>query len=160
MTQEGHVQGALSQVLGKRVGVDKRASGAPYIKGDDHYLSLSHKDGKMVVAISDRPVGVDIERLVEKEAYYRIADAYFGETIAEGDVEGFFRGWTRRESFGKMLGKGLDGEIMRMNMNEEVTHEGRRVCFVEKRVEEYMITVAGYYPDGEMVFVGGKSDEE
>ena len=161
LTREGGVNGALCEALGKKVHVDKHPSGAPFIRGDDHYLSLSHKDGLMVVALSDRPVGVDIERVVSKDAYYRIADNYFAEKIAEGDAEGFFRGWTRREAFGKMLGKGLSLEVMALDMSgATLTYLDQTVYFVEKRVDDYMITVAGAYPDGELLNMGDKRDEE
>ncbi|MBQ4444339.1 MAG: 4'-phosphopantetheinyl transferase superfamily protein [Clostridia bacterium] len=161
LAREGGAADAVSHALGRKVRVEKRASGAPYIKGDEHYLSLSHKDDKMVVALSDKPVGVDIEKLVDKAAYYRIADNYFAEKIREGDCEGFFRGWTRREAFGKMLGKGLDGDVMRMDMSaDKLEYQGSTVYFAEKRVGDYMITVAGYYPDGELKILGEEQDEE
>lgn len=161
LTREGGVNGAISTVLGKRVHVDKRTSGAPYIKGDNHYLSLSHKDGYMVVALSDRPVGVDIERVVAKDAYFRIADNYFAEKIAAGDADAFFRGWTRRESFGKMLGEGLSPEVMNLNMSlTSLSFRDQTVYFVEKRIDDYMITVAGAYPDAQMLNMGEKEDEE
>lgn len=155
-TQEGSVNHALSQALGKRVHTDKLPSGAPYIRDDPHYLSLSHKGRKMVVAISDRPVGIDIERVEERDVYYRIAHNYFGETIAEGDIEAFFRGWTRREAFGKMLGVGLTKQIMALDMSAPtLQHEGNTVYFVEKRTSDgYMITVAAYYEDCEMIYIG------
>ena len=161
LTREGGVNGALGALLGKKVHVDKHPSGAPYIKGDEHYLSLSHKDGLMVVAVSDRPVGIDIERVVAKDAYFRIADNYFVEKVEEGDADGFFRGWTRREAFGKMLGKGLTPEVMDMDMSPtSLCYLDQTVYFVEKRVDDYMITVAGAYPDGEMLNMGEKQDEE
>lgn len=161
VTYEGSASGALNRHFGKAVRLDKRPSGAPYIKGDDHFVSLSHKDGRMVIAVSDCPVGIDIERIVEKQAYYRIADAYFAEKVAEGDIESFFRGWTRREAFAKMLGKGLDGDVMRMDMSaDSFEYQQQTVYFIEKRIDDYMITVAGYYPDGQVEIVGGKEDEE
>lgn len=156
-TREGNVNRALSQALGKKVSTEKSASGAPYIKGDDHYISLSHKYDRMVVAVSDKPVGVDIERIVDKPGYYRIADNYFAEHVEHGDVLGFFRGWTRREAFGKMLGVALNAEVMGMNMAQDhIEYQGKDVHFVEKRIDDYIITVSGYYADGEIVQYGGK----
>lgn len=160
-TNDGGVNAAVCALLGKKVHVDKLPSGAPYIKGDSHYLSLSHKDGRMVVALSDRPVGIDIERVVAKDAYFRIAANYFAEKVEEGDADAFFRGWTRREAFGKMLGKGLTSEVMDINMSPtSLTFQDQTVYFVEKRVDDYMITVAGAYPDGQLMFMGDKEDEE
>ena len=159
-TSEGGVNYALGKVLGKKVHTAKTPEGVPYLVDDDHYISLSHKDHHLVVAVSDRPVGIDIERLVDKESYYRIADNYFAEKVKHGDVEDFFRSWTRREAYGKMLGVGLNQRIMGMNMRSAITHDGQQVRFVEKRIDnDYMVTVSGYYDDGELVFVGGNNND-
>ena len=157
-TQEGGINRALSGVLGKRVRTAKTDKGVPYIVGDDHCISLSHKDERLVVAVSDKPVGIDIERLCDKPSYYQIADNYFAEPVARGDVEGFFRSWTRREAYGKMLGVGLNRAIMGMDMRLPIDYEGRTVCFVEKRVDDYMITVAGAYSDGELIMEGNDNE--
>lgn len=160
-TGEGNVNNALSHALGKTVHTDHRESGAPYIRGDDHCMSLSHKNKRVVIALSDRPVGVDIELLCEKEQYFRIADTYFGEKIARGDYEGFFRGWTRREAYGKLLGVGLTPAVMRMDMSADVLHtEAGDVHFVEKRTDDgYIITAACYYTDGELKIIGEQDNE-
>ncbi len=160
-TREGNVSAAISQVLGKKVNTDKTTKGIPFLRGDDHCVSLSHKDSRMAVALSDRKVGVDIERIEDRDSHYRIAATYFGETVPDGDCIAFFRAWTRREAYGKLLGVGLTPQIMRLDLGADSldTPEGR-VYFVEKRVDEYMITTASYYPDGELILIGGRENEE
>lgn len=146
LTQRGGVDETLERVLGKKVSMEKSASGAPYLEGDDHFVSLSHKDNRLVLALSTKPVGVDIERLQDKPSYFRIAATYFDEPIEEGDVEGFFRSWTRREAFGKLLGVGLNREVMALNMKQDrLQYNGEVVCFSEKVIDGYMITVASYF---------------
>ena len=134
----------LESYLGSRVKLGHKRSGAPYIQGDDRYISLSHKDDYLVVALSSDPIGVDIELLEGKDAYFRIARRYFGEKVEDGDVEGFFRAWTKREALGKYLGEGLGKEIMLSTLEGDTASVGEdTVHFVHYIVDGYMITVCG-----------------
>ena len=156
----GGVDDALQMLLGKKTSMAKRPGGAPYLVGDDHFVSLSHKDNYLILAVSTRPVGVDIEKLADKPTYYRIADSYFAEKIEEGDVQGFFRSWTRREAYGKLLGTGLTTEVMGLDMQRQhLQNNGENVYFVEYIVDDYMITAASFYDKGELVWNGGENDE-
>lgn len=145
----GGVEDALSRSLGKKVSMEKSPLGAPYLEGDDHYVSLSHKDSHLVVALSSRPVGIDIEKIQEKPGYYRIAERYFPEKIAEGDIERFFRSWTKREAFGKLLGTGLTPDVMGMDFSaDSLCYKGETVYFVEQKTEDYLVMTASYFDKG------------
>jgi phosphopantetheinyl transferase len=72
------------------------------------HFSVSHADTSGLVAVSDAPVGVDIERI----------DACYADTLREffdqsclvdgnGDDEGLFIAWAAYESVAKLLGLGL-----------------------------------------------------
>lgn len=156
----GGVEDTLQSLLGKKINMAKTPTGAPYLLEDDHCVSLSHKDNHLIVALSTRPVGVDIEKLADKPAYYRIADSYFAEKVEEGDVLGFFRSWTRREAFGKLLGTGLNAAVMGMDMRaDHLQYEGQTVYFVEHIVDDYMVTAASYYAEGDLDWNGGNRNE-
>jgi len=91
--------------------------GKPYLEGrEDLFFNLSHSGSRVMLALSDREVGCDVERIRESEAASRVARHYFRpeeiETIGEGKGEEerrerFFRLWVLKESFLKATGRGL-----------------------------------------------------
>lgn len=76
--------------------------GKPYFPAHpDVHFNLSHTSGAVLVALSDQPVGVDIEKIrpVSQRAMRRLADA---DTEQE-----FFQSWVRREARAKRSGAGI-----------------------------------------------------
>lgn len=85
--------------------------GKPEIDGI--YFNLSHSHDIAVCAVSDKPVGCDVEKI--EEVTKRIAERFFTENeIAylerfeeEEKLNEFFRIWTMKESYMKMTGEGM-----------------------------------------------------
>ena len=145
-TTSGNVSRALAEHFGKHVSLAKNERGAPYLEDDPHYISISHKDHRLVIALSDSPVGVDIERMEDKPTLYCIARRYFPEQIEEGDCTSFYRSWTRREAYGKLLVVGLSMKVMGTDMRPDcLDHEGKNIYFVEHQPDaNYLVTLASY----------------
>mgnify|MGYP003289705308 CR=1 FL=1 len=88
--------------------------GAPYLQ-DGPYFSISHCKTGIAVAVSDTPIGVDIESL------RALNDGLVCKTM--NDVEQnqifdsvhpemeFIRLWTRKEAYVKMLGTGIVSDL-------------------------------------------------
>ena len=85
--------------------------GKPMIHGLE--FSLSHSGNMVVCAVSEEPVGCDVEEI--RKAPKGVAERYFSEgeqawlsrfSVDEYDRE-FFRLWTMKESYVKMTGEGL-----------------------------------------------------
>ena len=94
--------------------------GKPYFPGfPDLHFSLSHTEGAVLVGISDRPLGVDIQRIrpVSRRLLGRVA----------GEGEDFFSAWVRREARSKRTGVGV-GAMLRKEMPME---EGEGFCLLE-----------------------------
>lgn len=142
-THTGGVQRELKRLLGKEVEIAKTENGAPYLVHDEHYISLSHKDNVLVIAVSTAPVGVDIERLEYKPSHDCIARRYFEDEAPQGDSHAFFRAWTRREAYGKWLGVGLNKTVMFTPMAADyLTIEGKPWWFAEDTsCDGYLATV-------------------
>lgn len=86
--------------------------GKPFLKGVDNlYFNVSHSGDWVVCAVSDQPVGVDVEQI--KENSYEIADRFFSEKEAKAIKESemgqelFYTYWTLKESYVKAEGKGM-----------------------------------------------------
>ena len=76
--------------------------GKPYFPDHpDVHFNLSHTAGAVLVALSDRPVGVDIEHIrpVSQRAMQRLAGV-----VSE---RAFFENWVRREARAKRSGAGV-----------------------------------------------------
>lgn len=86
-------------------------SGQPTLPGTGLFCSVSHTDGLCVCAVSDAPVGIDVEKL--RPAPLRVAKRAFSpeeqRLLARSDEPDrlFFRFWTKRESVVKLTGAGL-----------------------------------------------------
>lgn len=85
--------------------------GKPMVEGLE--FSLSHSGELVACAVSDKPVGCDVEAI--REAPEGVAERYFsdGEKTYLSRFSGeeynhaFFRIWTMKESYVKMTGEGL-----------------------------------------------------
>ena len=84
--------------------------GKPEVEG--LYFNLSHSGSMVVCAVSEKPVGCDIEKC--KTAPKKVAEHFFGQRELDylkelkGDDydRAFFRLWTMKESYVKMTGEG------------------------------------------------------
>ena len=101
------------------VGVSDRAiivgdNGKPYLAGGEVFFNLSHSGDKVMCALSDTEVGCDVQKTGEISR--KIADRFFsaseraflnGITDEKDRTDMFFRLWTLKESYIKMLGTGF-----------------------------------------------------
>ena len=103
----------LQQVL-KKHGFDGQKifcgeNGKPQMEGI--YFNLSHSYEMVACAISDKPVGCDIEKV--RDIKEKVAARFFSQKEityikeAEDKRDMFFRLWTMKESYMKMTGDGL-----------------------------------------------------
>ena len=115
--------------------------GKPYIDKEGVYFNISHSKGRVACAVSDTPVGIDIEKLTEKNDtdIKNFAKRYFVENeIALLEKENysslaFYKIWTGKEAYSKMLGSALS-----KNLKIDTT-----ALDIETYVEgEYILSVA------------------
>ena len=85
--------------------------GKPMVDGLE--FSLSHSGDLIICAVSDKPIGCDVEEI--RKAPERVAERYFScreqeylsRFFGEEYDRAFFRLWTMRESYVKMTGEGM-----------------------------------------------------
>jgi 4'-phosphopantetheinyl transferase len=89
-------------------------------------FSLSHTAGLAILAIADREVGVDVERVRDKDVGERgplvltdLERARLDEGINRDDPAAFLRLWTRKEAYLKGIGLGLAQDPSRVSFAEE-----------------------------------------
>ena len=82
--------------------------GKPYLPHGPHF-SLSHAGELAVLAVSDAPVGVDVEkpRPMTEAVIRRVLQEDERQWMAADPQHRFFRLWTRKEAVLKCCGRGL-----------------------------------------------------
>ncbi len=134
--------------------IDRKENGAPFFVEGNQFVSISHKDRYVVVAISDDHVGVDIESLKERPSCFKLANAYFGEKIKKGDYLSFYTGWTKKEALGKFFEIGVNKEILAIDTSgDSVSYNGRELSFVTQCKNDIIISVCEATDNVEFVWI-------
>lgn len=96
----------------KEIIFDKTISGKPYLKKfPDIHFNLSHSEEIALCAISNNPVGIDVEYLNKNIDYVNIAKRFFSpDEIIKTKLD-FFTLWTQKEAYLKSQGKGIAGGL-------------------------------------------------
>ena len=119
----------------KNLNISYGENGKPYLTDyTDVFFNISHSGNFAVCAVSQKEIGCDIEKTDEinlktAERYFQKSeyDAIMSENDETANREMFFRYWTLKESFIKLIGKGLalpldafqiklDGENISLNI--------------------------------------------
>jgi len=137
----------------KKVGVESfnielLPSGKPILRGSELHFSISHAGGLCALALSDFPVGIDLQ---DTEAVSKIHDLnsfakrFFSRDeyeifMQEPTPEQLCRIWTRKEALCKLLGKPLNTSLSALSSFDypDIIFETRRAS-LEK---EFFMTVA------------------
>lgn len=138
----------LDGMLRNRFGINRcpefsiAEGGKPFLREyPDVHFSISHCRKGIACAVSDSPVGVDIEEIQFDAALAPVvlnADELAAVTAAEGPALAFTWLWTRKESYLKLTGEGI------VNNLRDVLASARNISF---RTESnpaagYVVTLA------------------
>ena len=119
--------------------------GKPSIIGHPEiHFSLSHCREAVACAVSDRPVGIDVESIREyKEplAHYAMNDAEVRQIEAsDHPAAAFIRLWTMKEATLKLIGTGISNDL-----KTAIDHERYQYTTVER--EKYIYTICSLATD-------------
>ena len=125
--------------------------GKPMVDGLE--FSLSHSGDLIICAVSDKPVGCDVEEI--RKAPKGVAERYFSDSEQEyldqfsGEEydKAFFRIWTLKESYVKMTGEGMgvpmeEYEVIVDDCARVIRDGGVQGCYVsEVEIPGYIISI-------------------
>ena len=128
-------RGKLRSLLARHIGCNaseinilRSSKGKPYLGSDQHkgwHFSLSHSDKLFAIAISNTgKIGVDIDSSLRSNHFEKIAKHYFSadEQLLLSEIRKssesefnncFMRLWTLKESVGKLMGEGLNKNLLK-----------------------------------------------
>lgn len=80
-------------------------NGKPYLKSGKFFYNLTHTDGLVMLAVSDKEVGIDAEKFREDD-FSKVVEKYTSQGEKERILtnKDFLCLWTKKESFVKYLG--------------------------------------------------------
>ena len=103
------IQKAAKELCGiDKAEIVRTECGKPYFRDLPIKFSISHSKSRVVLALSDREIGVDIQHIsprgtdVAKRFFTEDEVAYIGD-----DTVRFYEIWTKKEAYSKWQGKGL-----------------------------------------------------
>jgi 4'-phosphopantetheinyl transferase len=115
--------------------------GAPYIESGPHF-SISHCKTGIAVAVSENPIGVDIEviRAFKPELMRKTMNHTEQTQILQAEQPNwqFIRLWTQKEAYLKMLGTGIISDLHHVLDNTEVT----KWYEISNQSPDYICTIA------------------
>ncbi len=123
--------------------------GKPLIKNNDFYFNISHTRGFIICAVSDFPIGVDCEliRPFNKAITNKVmSEAERTELLSNSNIEElFFKYWTLKESYIKMIGTGLSYTLYKINFSfehDQIISNANNINFYSLQYNNYAISVA------------------
>ena len=119
------------------------------IPGRTLWVSISHSGDFAAVAISDRKVGLDLQQDRTMRSEDRMRELCFTEEEKKRE-EPFIYTWTRKESYAKMLGLGLQIDLRELDTTKSEMFSTSRIegdywisiCTEEKEEDILYTTVA------------------
>ena len=130
-------QHILADILKKDYGVEncppilKDEYGKPYIENHEVEFNVSHSGEYLAIAVSEFPVGVDIQepKNIKDGMFRKVVQEEETELIGDNRQKDFLRLWTLKESFVKAEGKGL-----RISLKDYYFQKENKEYFVNKRL--------------------------
>lgn len=118
--------------------VKKDVHGKPYIcEKENYFFSVSHSDRAVLFSGDFERVGVDIELLRERKIIPTKRFFTENELSKINSDEDFFKIWTRKEAYSKLIGKGFAAKFSSFDVTDDST--GRE--YYSEKYSEYIFSI-------------------
>lgn len=118
-------------------------TGQPTLPGQELFISVSHSKNIVAAAVSDAPVGIDVECMTNRNVTL-LAEKCFSDAeyarfcTAEDKKLCFYQHWTAKEAYAKLTGDGLHGYPTQIQWRDDGT-----VGTLRQRVSHQILTDSG-----------------
>lgn len=118
--------------------VKKDIHGKPYIyEKENYFFSVSHSGRAVLFSGDFERVGVDIELLRERKSTPTKRFFTENELSRINSDEDFFKVWTRKEAYSKLIGKGLAAKFSSF----DVTDDSTGCEYYSEKYNEYIFSI-------------------
>jgi 4'-phosphopantetheinyl transferase len=118
----------------ENISLNKDIYGRPYIEGVNVKISISHSGNILTAILSDKDVGIDIEKIDTDRDYIKIAKRYFNESnykICIEKADNFYDLWTKKEAYSKYLGKGINRQLLKSELIKDDNFTFTSINFIK-----------------------------
>ena len=119
--------------------IEREAGGKPYFASFPLYFNITHSQNVCAVAVSDLPVGIDLEFIDVSRDVQSISKRFFSASEhsilcnATDPYDYFFSVWTKKEARAKFSGKGLAAVWSDQNLDRsDVIFKNYRLTFEQR----------------------------
>lgn len=124
--------------------ISRAERGKPYFADASLELSISHSGKWWVLGLCDKPLGIDVQEL-KPARFQALAQRFFhpeeAAYLARSAYQNFYEIWTKKESYVKLTGRGIDADFGRFSVLSLPVH------FQQVDLEEgYCLTVCTSEP--------------
>ncbi|MEC2074259.1 4'-phosphopantetheinyl transferase family protein [Alkalihalophilus marmarensis] len=101
------------------INLNKNIHGKPFLQNNDLHFNITHSGFIVICAVNNDEVGVDVERVVPRKVnkliplFTKREQKYLKELSSKEQLIGFYKLWTRKESYIKALGLRLDKSLLK-----------------------------------------------
>ena len=136
-----HALRSVSEDLQLPISIAAEPEGKPYLLGTDLHFSLSHSGSFAACALSDHPVGLDLERRGRRRdallrRSFSPAEQNLVRAVEDPDLL-FTRLWTGKESYVKATGQGILSPLREIQPLEPPSG----VSFWQKDLDAFCLSV-------------------
>lgn len=123
-----------------------KEKGKPFAVNAETEFSISHSGNMVACAVSDKEIGIDIEKIRDVNPRATAKFATDSEiNYINSDSDGFFKIWTLKEAYFKCIGTGLGSDIksVSFDINKEkisCSQDSFR-CFFKETADGYICSV-------------------
>lgn len=129
-----HIIILKTNLKNEEISFSKNEYGKPFLnEQEDFHFNLSHSGDWVVCAVDDKPVGIDVEEIspidLDISKNYFSPDEHKDLIRKDDKIAYFFTLWTLKESYIKIVGKGLSLPLnsfsIRFKENKEIRIDAR-----------------------------------
>lgn len=104
------------QIPADELVIERGEFGKPYLRDFPEWqFNLSHSGGKLLIVVSDAPIGIDVERIKFRKSLddlvkkcFALSEQNYWFNLPENEqVAVFYDFWTRKEAVVKGIGRGI-----------------------------------------------------
>lgn len=133
------------------------SNGKPYTT-NGLFFNVSHSGNYVVLAVSDKEIGCDIQKCDEKN-YLRVGKFVFHKNEIEllnstdDKLTTFFEIWTKKEAYLKLLGTGFQRKATDIDLSQDIYRENDITYFFANwKIDDYFISACYEESNEEIVY--------